>query len=535
MELLPPKPAKRKRLALSDAAKSAICAYKRDHPSAKPEDVATEIQRRFQLDEAPARRTIYDVLKESEKWLSIEDPSEKTLSHKPVQHPQLEEALFMWIKDKEAHGLPLSDYLVAEQAKSFGAQLNIKDFAYSQGWLDKLKRRSGVKGYITHGEAGSVDSEAAIKGIKNVRTLLGGYQDRDIYNMDETEENEDSAIYEDDVVQSSGALLKNSVENPDYNEENSRNNHKSTEMSDSAQNSEENLKTPSPDCYTCQQCDVPPFPSLLQFIDHMRNAHLNTPGTATTPHCQICGTIFVNEHELIEHLIEHFISTRNIYTCLLCQSCDSAMAAFSSLHLYRQHFVSQHTDILYRCRICLKVFSDSLLYQEHSLEHAHQKPIFSCIRCAISFKSRELFDIHIKLIHYKEGSRNDSPGTSQKENGTLKRKLDNEDALENGSGNTHDPSDYHNNVSTVGVNDSWSSQRIGRIFKIHDGTRRARIMRQRKLNARSFKCMICDAVFTRFESKLLSSITSFSLQHQPSGQTLRNARSEPVYWCQCNK
>ncbi|KAI1703345.1 hypothetical protein DdX_14981 [Ditylenchus destructor] len=67
MEFLPPTPAKRKRLALSDAAKNAICVYKRDHPSAKPEDVATEIQQRFQLDEAPARRTIYDILKESNK------------------------------------------------------------------------------------------------------------------------------------------------------------------------------------------------------------------------------------------------------------------------------------------------------------------------------------------------------------------------------------------------------------------------------------------------------------------------------------
>ncbi|KAI1712551.1 hypothetical protein DdX_09643 [Ditylenchus destructor] len=82
MEFLPPKPAKRKRLELSDAAKRAICAYKREHPSAKPEDIDTEIQQRFQLDEGPARRTIYDVLKESDKWLSIDDPSEKTLRHK---------------------------------------------------------------------------------------------------------------------------------------------------------------------------------------------------------------------------------------------------------------------------------------------------------------------------------------------------------------------------------------------------------------------------------------------------------------------
>ncbi|KAI1702750.1 hypothetical protein DdX_15324 [Ditylenchus destructor] len=95
MEFLPPTPAKRKRLALSDAAKKAISVYKRDHPSAKPEDVATEIQQRFQLDEAPARRTIYDILKESNKWLS-----EKILHRKAGQHPQLEEALLMWIKDK---------------------------------------------------------------------------------------------------------------------------------------------------------------------------------------------------------------------------------------------------------------------------------------------------------------------------------------------------------------------------------------------------------------------------------------------------
>ncbi|KAI1701599.1 MIZ/SP-RING zinc finger domain-containing protein [Ditylenchus destructor] len=61
-----------------------------------------------------------------DKWLSIDDPSEKTLRHKTGQHPQLEEALLMWIKDKKRTNI--------------GSHVNweITDFGYSNRQVSLL-------------------------------------------------------------------------------------------------------------------------------------------------------------------------------------------------------------------------------------------------------------------------------------------------------------------------------------------------------------------------------------------------------------
>lgn len=72
MELFRLKASKRKHQELSDAAKRAICIYKRDYPLAKLQDIAAMIQQEFGLD-ALEKSTICEVLNESEKWLNSDD------------------------------------------------------------------------------------------------------------------------------------------------------------------------------------------------------------------------------------------------------------------------------------------------------------------------------------------------------------------------------------------------------------------------------------------------------------------------------
>ena len=46
--------------------------------------------------------------------------------------------------------------VLLEQAKTFGAQLEVPErFSYSIGWLDKFKKRMGLKAVQHHEEAGS--------------------------------------------------------------------------------------------------------------------------------------------------------------------------------------------------------------------------------------------------------------------------------------------------------------------------------------------------------------------------------------------
>ena len=59
---------------------------------------------------------------------------------------------------------------------------------WSNGWLDRFKKRHNIKEYKLHGEGGSADihNEDAVKQMDNLRAECSGYALRDIFNMDET-------------------------------------------------------------------------------------------------------------------------------------------------------------------------------------------------------------------------------------------------------------------------------------------------------------------------------------------------------------
>lgn len=64
-------------------------------------------------------------------------------------------------------GQAISDEMLISKAKDFGSLLDIKDFSYSSGWLDKFKKRHGIKEYKFMKESGNVnlikDSRLALK------------------------------------------------------------------------------------------------------------------------------------------------------------------------------------------------------------------------------------------------------------------------------------------------------------------------------------------------------------------------------------
>ena len=58
----------------------------------------------------------------------------------------------------------------------------------SQGWLEKYKKRNGLKVFKQHGEAGAINSYNVDKERGQLRELFReySYQLWDIFNMDET-------------------------------------------------------------------------------------------------------------------------------------------------------------------------------------------------------------------------------------------------------------------------------------------------------------------------------------------------------------
>ncbi|XP_060085270.1 jerky protein homolog [Ylistrum balloti] len=74
-----------------------------------------------------------------------------------------------------------------EKAKELGKQLDITDFAYLRGWIQRFKERRGMRKRKYHGEVDSADMTSVQTGRHDLRQLLTDYNPEDIYNMDETE------------------------------------------------------------------------------------------------------------------------------------------------------------------------------------------------------------------------------------------------------------------------------------------------------------------------------------------------------------
>ncbi|GJQ73224.1 hypothetical protein Trydic_g13603 [Trypoxylus dichotomus] len=96
------------------------------------------------------RATIYDVKQNREKIEAFMRNTEfnfcarRTLKY--GEFPQVEEALFQWITHQRDKNVPLSGDLIQEKAKFYYKQIMKKDdFKASNGWLDKFKKRYGIR------------------------------------------------------------------------------------------------------------------------------------------------------------------------------------------------------------------------------------------------------------------------------------------------------------------------------------------------------------------------------------------------------
>lgn len=110
---------------------------------------------------------------------------------KQFEHPELEEMLELWVARAMGDGVSLSGELIRQKGARFSDLLNIpanERLAFSDGWLAAFKKRTGLKEFKRHGEAGSVKPEDVAADQKRVQEILeqSGYGLEDIFNMDET-------------------------------------------------------------------------------------------------------------------------------------------------------------------------------------------------------------------------------------------------------------------------------------------------------------------------------------------------------------
>ena len=134
---------KRPRVEIPSSVKKKICQIKLSQPNITILDLKQSIWEELNIN--IGKSTIGDILKASKRWLTIPEDCVEFTRARHARHEQLEEAVFSWLTYMTSHQATVSDEMLVEKAREFGEQLGITNFAYSNGWLGRFKKRRGIK------------------------------------------------------------------------------------------------------------------------------------------------------------------------------------------------------------------------------------------------------------------------------------------------------------------------------------------------------------------------------------------------------
>jgi len=139
-----------------------------------------------------AASTVTRIIQKKEKY-NVSLSKKKVLRHRTRldagKHANLEELLFQWLKQKRSLGISIAGPMIQEKALFFNHQLGGPDsFKASQGWLEKFKRRFGIRQISVQGESLSANKDGATQFQKELKNIIenGQYSLENIYNADET-------------------------------------------------------------------------------------------------------------------------------------------------------------------------------------------------------------------------------------------------------------------------------------------------------------------------------------------------------------
>ncbi|CAG8662269.1 5436_t:CDS:2, partial [Ambispora gerdemannii] len=115
----------------------------------------------------------------------------------------------LWVDQINANtGLVLTDVLLKEKAHTFTEELGIDKEAqkFSNGWLEKFKKRNNIRKIMLHGEANSVLLALLPEARIILQAIISGYDLDNIYNVDETEITNVVQLTKDDIETDDNAI-----------------------------------------------------------------------------------------------------------------------------------------------------------------------------------------------------------------------------------------------------------------------------------------------------------------------------------------
>lgn len=108
-----------------------------------------------------------------------------------TENLEVDEMLELWVTKAMDDNVTITGEVLRSKWTRFADLAKVpadERVGLSNGWLEKFKRRVGLKEIRRHGEAASVSQDAALAEQLRVREVIRryGFPRKDVYNMDET-------------------------------------------------------------------------------------------------------------------------------------------------------------------------------------------------------------------------------------------------------------------------------------------------------------------------------------------------------------
>lgn len=130
--------------------------------------------------------TIYKQKDKLKKKLNENPASKKFKRMRDGKNANLDKAVVAFVQQARQNNIPVSGALIQTKAKQLGELLQINNFTASCGWLQRLKKRTGMKWRCLTGDAAEADEQVAHEWIENVFIpLMAQYEENNVFNADE--------------------------------------------------------------------------------------------------------------------------------------------------------------------------------------------------------------------------------------------------------------------------------------------------------------------------------------------------------------
>lgn len=170
---------------LTNKIRIELCERKKENPSLSQKQLSKWLEDTHNV--SVSQVTISKTLKRSNEILS----QPKTINQdakrqKQTKFPLMETALNEWFQYYQ-ESIPMSGDLIKQKGEFFLKNLYPNEkFEFSNGWLEKFKKRHHIRSFRCFGESGSVDMVSVELALPAIKERLDSFELRDIYNMDET-------------------------------------------------------------------------------------------------------------------------------------------------------------------------------------------------------------------------------------------------------------------------------------------------------------------------------------------------------------